>query len=254
MQEQNTPAQTRWASVLLPYVRLVFDFSVGATPSGSPCLVLVQDNDIHCSYDPVCWPVNDEEYKMLEKNLEELKKKKWELERSIEESKGKKRKELEEEVSKIDAEINRVRARIIEIERKATENAWYRIHDKIYEKFMLPYLRLLNISNEEEQKIREAWRATVLLAGHTHSSIPIPIPQGFLVLHSAGSHFIMELYTTYSYELLSKYYREIEDYFVENPYFRDCVKISGSPVPIDESIQQVLQSLLFFTTPQRRGL
>ncbi len=166
--------------------------------------------------------------------------------------KHEKKKDVETEISKLDAEIKEVESKITKFLIDARDMARNRIFDKIFDFMVLPYLRSLNISNEEEQKIREAWRTAISLVRASESSIPVSIPQGFLLLYPPVTHFTVELYTTFNYELLTKYYSSLRDYFSKMSQFsRGCVRIAGSIMPLNEVMQQILQSLISFTTPRR---
>jgi len=230
----------------------------------SPCLVLVQDADVQCKYSyffpmdvdqPVCTPANNEEFRALISRLEDLRYKRRELETDLKRielglEKHKKKKDVEAEISKLDAEIKEVESKITRFLINARGEACNRIFDKIFDFVVLPYLRVLNISGEEEQKIREAWRTAISLVRASRSSVPISIPQGFLLLYPPVTYFTVELYTTFNYELLTKYYSSLRDYFSKMPQLSEgCVRMVGSVIPLDEVLQQILQSLIFFTAP-----
>lgn len=254
------------APAILPYVRLAFYFSIREPLYNSPCFILVQDSDVRCVYDyffpldvdqPVCAPVNNEEFTALISRLKDLQYKRIQLESDLKAiglgfGKHKKKEDVEAEISKLDAEIKEVESKITKFLMDARRIASNRIFDKIFDFMVLPYLRSLNISNEEEQKIREAWHTAISLVIASRSSIPVSIPQGFLMLYPPVTHFTVELYTTFNYELLTKYYSSLRDYFSKMPQLSEgCVKIAGSVIPLNEVMQQILQSLISFTAPRR---
>lgn len=267
MERHNTSHNTSMvgAPAILPYVRLAFHFSIREPLYNSPCLILVQDNDVRCMYDyffpldvdqPVCVPVN-EEFTALINRLKDLRYKRIQLESDLRAmglgfEKHKKKEDVETEISKLDAEIKEVESKITKFLMDARGIACNKIFDKIFDFTVLPYLRSLNISNEEEQKIREAWRTAISLVRTSRSSIPVSIPQGFLLLYPPVTHFTVELYTTFNYELLTKYYSSLRDYFSKMSQLSEgCVRIAGSVIPLNEVMQQILQSLISFTAPRR---
>jgi len=280
MEGQGTTNQGMWMPPILPYVKLVFGFSI------DDCLALVQDKDVWCTHIPlfsktleatleaqgikdkvICQPPTKDFESMVDK-LRELgdEKLRYALQLKDLEAKmadKKKREEMEEmyktlqsKISLLENEISQIKAKIVWEVEEAKKKAQSRVYDKLFDLIIASYLAVANISDDEKQKVKVAWNSAVELLRSLPTSIPISIPQGFLVLRLVPTYiysFVVELYTRFNTELLSSYYSSLGNYFskFDRSFLASCLAMTGGVVPFNEAIQAMLQDLVISVAPRR---
>jgi len=253
---------------VVPYVKLSFIFSATDRKWNDWCLLAI-NKDVLCRYNDVeggveCKPVS-RDYEDLTDKLRRLEEEERMLKIQLEQSKRsifRKKKDdsctknpLEERLLQLEQEIEETKRKIANAKEEAKKIAMRRFFDKIFDLILLPYLDAINVSEDEKQKVRSAWNSAVdflfqLWQRGVGTTIPLSIPQGFLLLQLANG-VTVELYTQFNYELLGNYFSSLKDALSKSQLPERCFQMTGEVMLSSDVLQKMLQLLISSTIPRR---